>query len=174
MRRLLLIEVAALCGALLVGSGAASAREGATRSGWKTAIYPQSYFGPNSSYRPGLNIDFRSHQSFDTDLTNVSRRRIGEIHVSLKVPCTSGPPAIPIQATNRPTPAHAVPVKIRADGSFSLTLQAQYGPFQGVSHMTGGACADAAAPERSASTSTSRFPTRRPEGRPRSSVTPAR
>jgi hypothetical protein len=138
MRRSLLIGAAALCGALLVGSsGAAAVRGHATRSGWKPAISPKSYFGPNSSYRPSLNIDTRSHQSFDTDLTNVSRRTIGEIRASVRVPCTSGPPAIPIHASNRPTPTHAVPVKIAADGSFSLTLQAQYGPFQGVFHMSG-------------------------------------
>jgi hypothetical protein len=142
MRCRLTVGTAALVVLLVVGGSGASARVEAGLGGWKTAIYPHAYFGPNSSYRPSLNIDFRTHQSFDVDMTQVTRHRIGEIVASVKVPCSVGgtpvPPA-PIHANNmlnNETPR--VPVKIAPDGSFSMTQPTtQFFNLQAVFRMNG-------------------------------------
>jgi hypothetical protein len=128
MRRLIVIGVLAICAALLTGV-VANGRTFIRAGGWTSGIY----FGPNSSYVPSLNIDFKSHQAFDVTFENVSPRSIGMIHASIKLHCQgpSGPlptPA-PAQATNRPSPlAPALPVRFRPDGSFSLVMQERWNP----------------------------------------------
>jgi hypothetical protein len=128
MRRLIVIGVLAICVAFLTGvvaNGRAFIRAG----GWATATYKQTYFGPNSSYVPSLDIDFQSHQGFDVIFQNVSQRSIGVIRASIKLRCQGPIPAVPAHAANRPSPLAAyVPARFRPDGSFSFVQQERWNP----------------------------------------------
>jgi hypothetical protein len=127
MLRLTVIGVLAIWVALVIG--AANGRTFIRAGGWATATYKQTYFGPNSSYVPSLDIDFQSHQGFDVLFQNVSQRSIGVIRASIKLRCQGPIPAVPARAENRPSPLAAyVPARFRPDGSFSFVQQERWNP----------------------------------------------